>query len=74
MNIVESIPYLSVDMAGAILSVTAIKLGKLGDKALLIQSQFGNEGEADDFVSGFFILIPDIESYAKILKTLGREV
>lgn len=60
-------PSLSVDMAGAILSVPAIEFGSLGDKILMIQSQFFDEVEID----GYFILIPDMESYEKILKSLG---
>ena len=38
LSVHPSIPYLAVDMAGAILSVPAIEFGKLGDKALLIDS------------------------------------
>ncbi|BBF42961.1 chemotaxis protein CheC -- inhibitor of MCP methylation [Lachnospiraceae bacterium KM106-2] len=63
-----SVPYMANDMAGAILSVPAIEFGKMGDKALLIQSQFC---EDETRVNGYFILIPTIESYAKILKSLG---
>lgn len=63
-------PDLTVDMAGAILSVPAIQFGTLGDNLLLIQSQFYDEVEID----GYFILIPDLESYAKILKSLGIPV
>ena len=64
----ESIPYLSIDMAGAILSVPAIEFGKIGDKALLIQSQFVDD---ENEVDGFFILIPTVESYEKIFASLG---
>lgn len=63
-----SVPYMAIDMAGAILSVPAIEFGKIGDKALLIQSQFG---EDDTQVNGYFILIPSMESYDKILTSLG---
>lgn len=63
-----SVPYMAIDMAGAILSVPAIEFGKIGDKALLIQSQFG---EDDTEVNGYFILIPSMESYDKILTSLG---
>ena len=57
-------------MQGAILSVPAIEFGTLGDKILLIQSQFYDEVEID----GYFILVPDIESYPKILSSLGISV
>lgn len=68
LMIKASVPYMSIDMAGAILSVPAIEFGKVGDRALLIKSQFGEE---DEFVDGFFILIPTLESYEKILTSLG---
>lgn len=67
MNINMSVPYISVDMAGAILSVPAIEFGKVGDQVLLIQTDFGD----DSGISGYFILIPQEESYGKILKSLG---
>lgn len=67
MNINMSIPYISVDMAGAILSVPAIEFGKVGDHVLLIETNFGDESE----ISGYFILIPQEDSYDKILKSLG---
>ena len=70
LKIFPTPPALTVDMAGAILSVPAIQFGIFGDKILLIQSQFYDEVELD----GYFILIPDLESYAKILTALGLPV
>ena len=67
LKIYPSIPALTIDMAGAILSVPAIEFGTLGDKILLIQTQFTDDYELD----GFFVLVPDLESYAKILTALG---
>lgn len=62
-----SVPDLTLDMAGAILSVPAIEFGTLGDKMLLIQTQF-----FDDMVlDGYFILVPNLDSYGKILSALG---
>lgn len=67
MKIFPSVPQLGIDMAGALLSVPAIEFGVYGDKILLIQTQF-----TDDVVlDGFFILIPDMDSYEKILSSLG---
>ena len=68
MLITASVPSLAFDMAGAILSVPAIEFGKLGDKALLIESQFK---DMDVDISGYFILIPTLDSNSKILKPLG---
>ncbi|WP_228352463.1 chemotaxis protein CheC [Variimorphobacter saccharofermentans] len=66
--ITSSVPYMAIDMAGAILSVPAIEFGKIGDKALLIETEFGDEIRE---VNGYFILIPTINSYGKILSSLG---
>lgn len=62
-----SVPDLTVDMAGAILSVPAIEFGTLGDKMLLIQTQFFDEVVLD----GYFILVPNLDSYGRILSALG---
>ena len=70
LKIYPSPPSLTVDMAGAIMSVPAIEFGIYGDKILMIQSQFFDEIEID----GYFVLVPDIDSYAKILSSLGMPV
>ncbi|MBR5579210.1 MAG: chemotaxis protein CheC [Lachnospiraceae bacterium] len=70
LSIIPSIPDLCIDMAGAILSVPAIEFGQLGDEMLLIQSQIYDTVAID----GFFIMVPDMESYKKILKALGMTV
>ena len=67
LKIYPSVPDLTIDMAGAILSVPAIEFGTLGDKILLIQTQFTDDYDLD----GYFILVPDLESYGKIMKALG---
>jgi chemotaxis protein CheC len=68
LKIIASVPYMGIDMAGAILSVPAIEFGKVGDKALLIQTDFG---EGKEEVQGYFILIPEMDSYEVILTSLG---
>ncbi len=67
LTISESVPDLAVDMAGAILSVPAIEFGMVGDKMLLIQTAFTDDVE----INGFFILVPDLPSYSKLLRALG---
>jgi len=67
MTIYPSTPDLAIDMAGAILSVPAVEFGIMGDKILLIQSQIADDIDID----GFFIMVPSVESYEKILKALG---
>lgn len=68
LTITSSIPYMSIDMAGAILSVPAIEFGKISDTALLIETEFGDK---DNEVNGYFILIPTLDSYNTILSSLG---
>ena len=68
LTISPSVPYLSVDMAGAILSVPAIEFGKLGDQALSIESRFR---DMDVDISGYFIMIPTLDSYDSIMRALG---
>ncbi len=70
LTIYPTPPQLTIDMAGAILSVPAVHFGILGDKILLIQSQFYDEVAID----GYFILIPDLDSYSKILSSLGINI
>ena len=67
LTIYPTIPSIATDMAGAILSVPAIEFGIYGDKILLIQTQFSDEVD----LNGYFILVPDVDSYTKILSSLG---
>ena len=67
LKMVSTVPEMTIDMIGALLSVPASEFGKYGDKLLLIQTQFGEL----DFVKGYFLLIPELESYDKILRSLG---
>ncbi|MBS7338975.1 MAG: chemotaxis protein CheC [Suilimivivens sp.] len=67
LKIYPSVPQLGIDMAGALLSVPAVEFGVMGDNILLIQTKFSDDVELD----GYFILIPDMESYERILMSLG---
>lgn len=62
------VPDLAIDMAGAILSVPAIEFAKSTDTVLYIETEFS---EGCHRVVGNFFLVPDTESYIKLLKTLG---
>lgn len=70
LNMHISVPSLCIDMAGAILSVPAIHFGQIGDKILIIENQF-IEPDENEAVRGFFFLIPDVESYDILFKSLG---
>lgn len=68
LNLSMSIPSLAIDMAGAILSVPVILFGQVGDRVMLIETDF-NEGTYH--VKSNFFLIPDEESFEILLKSLG---
>ena len=67
MVIMPTVPYVAVDMAASILSVPAIQFGMMGDNALMIKTEFDDEFA----VNGYFILMPEEDSYNKILGALG---
>ncbi len=68
MSIFPSIPNMSIDMAGAILSLIAIECGKVGDSALFFEARFT---DAEDDMTCSFMLLPDEESYEKLMISLG---
>ena len=67
MTISPTVPFVTVDMAAAILSVPAVMFGMMGDNALLIKTEIGDE----ESISGYFILMPEEDSFKKILMSLG---
>ena len=67
---IRPVPYIAVDMAASILSVPAIEFGQYGDNALLIQTEIC----ADVAINGYFILMPEQDSYEKILTSLGISI
>lgn len=67
LTISPTVPYVAIDMAAAILSVPACMFGQYGDNALLIETEFGD----DMMIEGYFILLPELDSYDKILTSLG---
>ncbi|MGI5936500.1 MAG: chemotaxis protein CheC [Oscillospiraceae bacterium] len=64
----SSVPYLCIDMVGAVMSVAVAEAGKTGDFAFLFQSELFNESER---IIGNLLLIPEEKSCDIILKTLG---
>lgn len=68
MKLRYSQPEICIDMAGAILSVPCIEFGKVGDKALLINSQF-MAGEQE--INGYIMMVSEIHSYDRLLRKLG---
>ncbi len=63
-----SVPSVSVDMAGSILSVPAIEYGQISDKIILIENKLR---EGINEIIGKFFLMPDVDSFKVLFKSLG---
>lgn len=66
----SSIPHLSIDMAGALLTVGLIELSQVSDYAILIDTEI-QEGNASNGVHGHFFLLPEPKSFPKLFSALG---
>lgn len=63
-----SIPYVSIDMAGALLSVPIVKFGAIGDKVLFIRENFKSDNNS---ILSHMIMFAEVESLDLILGKLG---
>lgn len=68
LNTTPSVPYMCIDMAGAMLSIIAVECGKTNDCALFFETCFS---EAEDAMACHFFLLPDRESYKRLMASLG---
>ena len=64
-------PHIAIDMAGAVLSVPAIEVERLGDRALFIQDGFVDGTEK---VTSYILLLAEQGYLEKMLRMLGIEV
>ena len=68
LKISISIPYIAIDMAGALLSVPVIQFGAVGDKVLFIKERFStSQGD----LSGEIIMFAEVETLRTIMSRLG---
>jgi chemotaxis protein CheC len=70
LNMQPSIPYLSIDMAGAILTAGLVELSQVTDYAIIINTRI-NHGDSTDGIQGNFFFIPDPCSFKKLYTSLG---
>ena len=70
ISMLPSIPAMTMDMAGAILNVVLVQLGQMGDKAMVIETEFLSEEEG---INGHFFLVPDPGSLGTLVKAVGVE-
>ncbi|WP_188454367.1 chemotaxis protein CheC [Virgibacillus oceani] len=70
INMQPSVPSLSVDMAGAILTVGLLELSHVTDYAIVIDTKINDQSDSSG-IHGQFLLLPDPESFSKIFSNLG---
>lgn len=71
LKIYPTVPSLSVDMVGAIVSFGLIEVSHYSDEVIVIDTKILEEDENDKSVDGHFFLLPDPPSYITIFKSLG---
>ena len=70
LRIIPAVPQMAVDMMGAIISISTIEYGMIGDTVLFLKTQLNDPA---DEINGHFFLIPDYSSYKMLVETLGLE-
>jgi len=70
INMHSSIPYLSVDMAGAIMTSGLIELSQVSDYAIVVDTEISDEQD-DNGLNGHFFLLPELETIPKFFSALG---
>lgn len=72
LKIYPTVPGLSVDMFGAIISIGLIELSQVSDSVIVINTSIYEDVVTDDEeVRGHFFLLPDPKSFEAIFKSLG---
>lgn len=72
LSIYPSVPALTIDMFGAVISHGLIELSQVSDFAIIIDTAIkeGDQHEVDS-VKGHFFLLPDPHSFKKLFDALG---
>lgn len=72
LKIYPTVPGLSIDMFGAIISIGLIELSQVSDTVIVINTSIYEEFISDDeAVKGHFFLLPDPHSFNSFFKALG---
>ena len=72
MKLYPTVPGLSIDMFGAIISTGLIEISGVSDQVIVINTSIFEEGFTNrNEVDGHFFLLPDPDSFMNIFKALG---
>lgn len=75
LNLLPTVPSLSIEMAGAVISAGLLELSKVGDYAIVIDTELMEvEQEYMNSINGHFFLLLDPESFETIFSALGIEL
>lgn len=72
LHVFPSVPALAIDMVGAVMSDGLFEISQYSDYAIFIDTTLKEaDGKASDSVKGHFFLLPDPNSFWKVLDALG---
>ncbi|MBT2642593.1 chemotaxis protein CheC [Bacillus sp. ISL-41] len=72
LSLYPSVPALSIDMVGAVISFGLLELSQVSDYAIVIDTALDEEdAQMPDSVNGHFFLLPDPDSFHIIFSALG---
>lgn len=71
LEIKISVPAITADMVGSLLTVPAAEMGSVSDKIIFIEDDFIN---ANDKITANMMLIPNLESLNKLMNSLGIDL
>ena len=76
LKIYPTVPGLSIDMFGAIISIGLIELSQVSDQVIVINTSIfeDEQFEASSEIQGHFFLMPDPAYFSTIFKSLGVEL
>lgn len=75
LSLYPSVPALSIDMVGAVISFGLLELSQVSDYAIVIDTALDEEeAKMPDSVNGHFFLLPDPDSFHTIFSALGVKV
>ncbi|MCM3123289.1 MULTISPECIES: chemotaxis protein CheC [Bacillaceae] len=75
LSLYPSVPALSIDMVGAVISFGLLELSQVSDYAIVIDTALDEEdAKLPESVKGHFFLLPDPDSFHIIFSALGVKV
>lgn len=72
-TLIPSVPSLAYDMAGSLVDAVLIDLGRSGDLALMVETEFGGELGRGRTVRGHIFMLPDPQTFDTFLTVAGMK-